>query len=149
MKRTELEDEIIGLLTTELPGSVRVGSLPLGMEDRKALDVRTAAVWVVYAGSENEPNRIVGGLVQAEGRKWSVLVLAKKYRSSTQAGEAALDLLDQVVDTLAGAEVGGIPMTKLRDSVLSMPEGCGIVGYEALFSISTDLEHYPQTTIGG
>jgi hypothetical protein len=134
-----MEDAIIALLSAGLPDSVQVDSLPLGMNDRKALDVRTAAVWVVYAGAVNKPNQSAGALVQPETRNWSCMVLAKKYRSSRDAGDAALDLLEQVVGILAGAMVDGARVAKVRDQLMRLEEGKGIVGYEATFSLQTYL----------
>lgn len=137
--RTATEDQIIELLTGGLASTVRIGSLPLGMNDRKALDVRSSAVWVVYAGSTDKPNQTCSALVQQETWNWSILVLAKKYRSRQDAGDAALGLLESVIDILAGAEIDAGQLTKTRDTILRLPEGCGIIGYEAVFSVQTYL----------
>jgi hypothetical protein len=137
--RTGTEDQIVALLESALPGSVRIGSLPLGMDDRKALDVRSAACWVVYAGGPAKPNQAAGALVQAQTWSWTVLVLAKKYRSNHDAATAALNLLDQVEAALAGAETTAGQLVKVRDTILRMPEGSGIIGYEAVFSVQTYL----------
>jgi phage gp37-like protein len=134
-----MEDALIALLSAGLPDTVQVDSLPLGMNDRKALDVRLAAVWVVYAGSANKPNMSAGALNQPETRTWSCMVLAKKYRSSRDAGDAALDLLEQVVGVLAGAMIDGARVAKVRDQIMRLEEGKGIVGYEAVFSLQTYL----------
>jgi hypothetical protein len=134
-----MEDAIITLLADGLPDDVKVDSLPLGTSDRKALDVRRAAVWVVYAGAVNKPNNSAGALNQPETRSWSCMVLAKKYRSSRDAGDAALELLEQVVGILAGATIDGARVAKVRDQIMRLEEGSGIVGYEAFFSVQTYL----------
>ncbi|MFA7174568.1 MAG: hypothetical protein WC340_14380 [Kiritimatiellia bacterium] len=137
--RPATEDQIIALLKAKLATSVQIDSLPLGLKDRKALDVRSAAVWVVYAGSTSKPNQAAGALVQPETWNWSTLVLAKKYRSAQAAGDAALELLQSVIDILAGEETDAGKLTKSKDTILGLPEGCGIVGYEAVFSLETYL----------
>jgi hypothetical protein len=137
--RTETEDQIIALLKAGLPDSVRIGSMPLGMDDRKVMDVRSAACWVVYAGGPAKQNQAAGSLVQAQTWSWSILILAKKYRSSHEAATAALELLDQVEDALAGQEVDAGQIVKTRDSILRTPEGSGVIGYEAVFSVQTYL----------
>lgn len=137
--RTATEDQIIALLEAGLPESVRIGSLPLGMDDRKAMDVRSAACWVVYAGGPAKANQAAGALVQPQTWSWSILVLAKKYRSTGEAAVAALNLLDQVEAVLAGSTTDAGMLVKVRDAILRMPEGSGIIGYEAVFSLQTYL----------
>ncbi|GAU08141.1 Gp37 family protein [Desulfoplanes formicivorans] len=137
--RSATEDQIIDLLKSALPESVRIGSLPLGMDDRKAMDVRSAACWVVYAGGPAKQNQAAGSLVQAQTWSWSVLILAKKYRSSHAAATAALELLDKVEDALVGQEIAAGQIVKTRDSILRVPDGSGVIGYEAVFSIQTYL----------
>jgi hypothetical protein len=137
-----MEDRIIELLKAGLPDSTPVGSLPLGMDDRKAMDIRRSAVWVVYVGSTAGANEVGRGLIQKEARTWSVLVLAKQYRSSRQAGCQALGLLESVCDLLTGAKVDAGELTKVRDQILRLPQGCGVMGYEAHFRLKTMLTRH-------
>jgi len=140
ISKTLVEDEIIVLLKAGLPAGVTCGFLPSGTEHEKALMIRTAAVWVVYAGADADKPQTVGRLVQRETWHWSVLVVAKNYRSPDAAGEAALDLLDAVIEILAGREVSAGRIYKIRDSVLSLPrEHAGMVGYEAVFAVEPYL----------
>ena len=80
MNRLEHEDRIIELLRRDLPG-VHVDSLPLGLSDRLALQVRTATVWVVYGGGQikSPADHNVGQHI--EYWHWTILILAAAYRS--------------------------------------------------------------------
>lgn len=139
MTRTQIEDAIIAILKAALPTVTVVESMPLGMDDKKALDVRDTAVRVVYVGSAAKPNQALGTLVQQEQWSWSVIILAKAYRSPKSGVVTALPLLESTITALAGVEIGDGQMLKVRDQIMTLPEGCGLIGYEAIFTIQTYL----------
>lgn len=139
MTRAQYEDEILALIRAAVPNGVTVDSLPLGLADRKALDVRNSAVWVVYAGGVPGQNQAMNALVQAETWSWLVIPLAKNYRSPQAGSSSALELLELIVSALAGADLGDAQLIKGRDQLAGLPEGCGLAGYEILFSLKTYL----------
>ncbi len=136
MTRMEHEDAIITALATALPAGTVVGSLPLGLGDRKAMDVRESAVWVVYSGGQRRGDNNANSKMQVEDWTWSVIVLAKNYRSPQAGAATGLSLLETVVATLSGLNIGGRTLTRQRDQLATLPEGCGLMGYEARFSIN-------------
>lgn len=136
MTRIEHEDAILAALKAALPAGVAVGSLPLGMNDRKALDVRDCAVWVVYVGGQRRGDNNANSKMQVEDWTWSVLILAKNYRSSGAASVTGLGLLETVNAALSGLPIAGRTLTRLRDQLADLPDGCGLLGYEARFSIN-------------
>ncbi len=134
--RAEHEDEIKRLLTMKLPDTVQVGSMPLGLDEPKALDVRPGgAVWLVYAGGKPDPGQGDQDGAHRTGWVWSCLVLAKAYRGSTKANASALELLEIVDDVLNGAEIDFREVVSLGDKLLTLPQGKGLIGYEAQFRV--------------
>ncbi|GAB7082288.1 hypothetical protein [Megalodesulfovibrio paquesii] len=147
--RAETEDALLDLLRAGLPALKQLGSLPLGLHDRAALDVRDSAVWVYYAGGEPGENESLSGHLQQEQWTFAVLCLAKRYRGATEGAAAALELLEAVIDLLAGAVLYpadpngdglGLHLSKGPDRILPLPEGCGVVGYEILITCDTFMQ---------
>ncbi|MCA1945995.1 MAG: DUF1834 family protein [Desulfovibrio sp.] len=142
--RTDVEDAILDLLRAGLPALKQLGSLPLGLHDRAALDVRDSAVWVYYAGGEPldgaGDNESLSGHLQQEQWTFAVLCLAKRYRGARDGAGAACELLEAVVGILAGASPCDLPLSKGPDRLLPLPEGCGVVGYEILFTCDTIMQ---------
>jgi hypothetical protein len=137
MTRLEHEDAIIAILKTAMPAGTAVAPLPMGLGDRKALDVRGSAVWVVYAGGKPRPGQDVKTMMHLETWVWSCLVLTKEYRSAKAGAVTALGLLETVNAALSGAKVDAArTLTRLGDQILRLPEGCGLMGYETQFSIN-------------
>lgn len=136
MNRLEHEDRIIELLRKDLPG-VHVDSLPLGLSDRLALQVRTATAWVVYGGGQikSPADHNVGQHI--EYWHWTILILAAAYRSTREGVDAALPLLEAVNESLSWANFGGRALIHTGDAMLDLKEGCGLVGYESNFFIQS------------
>lgn len=139
MTRLQVEDKILELLRAGLPSIVRVESLPLGINDRLALDVRDAAVWVVYDSGRAVENKHLGGLSQAEKWTWSVVILSKNYRSAKSGASSALELLEETIKILVGAKIGDAMLVKDHDQLANIQDGVGIVGYELYVSLTTYL----------
>lgn len=139
MTRAQCEDAIIALIRAAVPAGVVVDSLPQGLSDRKALDVRGSAVWVVYVGGVPGQNQAMNALVQPETWSWLVIPLSKNYRSPQAGAASALGLLELIVPALAGAEIGAAQLSKGRDQLAGLPEGCGLTGYEIIFTLKTYL----------
>lgn len=134
--RAQHEDEIKRMLANGMPTSAQVDSMPLGLKEPKAFDVRPGgAVWVVYAGGKPDPGQGDLDGEHREGWIWSCLVLSKEYRSSKLANAGALDLLEQVDEVLSGAEIECREVVRLGDKLLALPEGKGLVGYEVQFRV--------------
>ncbi|AGW12840.1 hypothetical protein [Megalodesulfovibrio gigas] len=143
--RTDVEDAILDVLRAGLPALKQLGSLPLGLNDRAALNVQDSAVWVYYAGGEPGDNESLPGHLQQERWTFAVLCLAKRYRGAREGAGAACELLEAVIDILAGAVLspdgtGDLPLSKGPDRLLPLPEGCGVVGYEILFTCDTIIQ---------
>lgn len=137
MTRLEHEDAIVAILKTAVPAGVVVEPLPMGLGDRKALDVRGSAVWVVYAGGKPRPGQDPKVMMHSETWVWSCLVLTKEYRSAKAGAVTALGLLEAVNAALSGAKIDAArPLLRLGDQILRLPEGSGIMGYEAQFAIN-------------
>lgn len=143
MTRQEAEDAILALLLAGMAATVEVGSMPLGLDEDKALAFKSAAVWVVYVGGAPKPNIMMGAHVQPETWAWAVYPLAKRYRSTQDRQEAALDLLEQVVGILPGADIMGAPLAKGRDQIAPVTPGKGVFGYEIIFTLENDIRRMP------
>jgi len=136
MTRAEHEDAILALLRAAMPQGVKVESVPRGLDDPKARDVRAGAVWVVYEGGMPQPGQDPSSPVHAEAWAWSVICLAKTYRSDQVGAATALTLLEAVVDALDGAEIECRDIVRIGDRLLPLPaEVEGLIGYEAQFSV--------------
>lgn len=142
MTRTEAESEILERLREIVPDGVEVGSLPMGRDSARMFAFREAACWVVYSGGRAGANRVMGASSQDEKWSWSVIILAKSYRAG-EAGADALALLDLVAsqEGLSGWLVPclGDRLEKQTDAILPLPEGKGVMGYEARFGVDTIL----------
>lgn len=137
MTRLEHEDAIVAILKKAMPAGVVVEPLPMGLGDRKALDVRGSAVWVVYAGGKPRPGQDPKVMMHSETWVWSCLVLTKEYRSAKAGAVTALGLLEAVNAALSGAKIDAArTLLRLGDQILRLPEGSGIMGYEAQFAIN-------------
>lgn len=137
MTRLEHEDAIVAILKQAMPEGVVVEPLPMGLGDRKALDVRGSAVWVVYAGGKPRPGQDPKVMMHSETWVWSCLVLTKEYRSAKAGAVTALGLLEAVNAALSGAKIDAArTLLRLGDQILRLPEGSGIMGYEARFEIN-------------
>lgn len=136
MTRAEHEDAILALLRAAIPQNIKVESVPRGLDDPKARDVRDGAVWVVYVGGRKRPSNNALSKVHVEDWTWSVFVLAKTYRSAEQGASEALALLEQVNAALSGAKIQGRMLTRQGDQLLPMPDESKLIGYEAQFSIN-------------
>lgn len=136
MTRMEHEDAILAALKTALPAGVTLGPLPLGLHDSKALDVRESAVWVVYAGGQRRADNHPNSKVQGEDWIWLVVVLAKNYRSAKAGAVTGLALLETINAALSGLHINGRTLTRQGDQLANLPDGCGLMGYEARFSIN-------------
>ncbi|KAF5054993.1 hypothetical protein DSECCO2_382270 [anaerobic digester metagenome] len=135
MTRAEHEDAILDLLRAALPQNIKIGSVPRGMEDSKARDVRDGAVWVMYAGGVPAPGEMPASGCHQEFWSWSVICLAKTYRSDQAGAATALGLLEAVIDALDGAEIEGRNVFRVADAQLAIPEEWNLMGYESQFTI--------------
>lgn len=135
MTRAEHEDAILAMLRAALPEGVQVDSVPKGLDDPRVRNVRDGAVWVVYAGGQPRPGEDPTSRVHAESWVWSVLCLAKTYRSEKHGAATALDLLEQAIAALDGAEIEYRAVTRLGDQLLNVPEEWKLMGYEAQFAV--------------
>lgn len=134
--RIQHEDELKRLLTAALSTTVQIDSMPLGLDEPKALDIRPGgAVWLVYAGGKPDPGQDDQTGSSRKGWVWSCLILAKAYRSSKQAAASALDLLEAVDTTLDGAKIEFREVVGLGDKLLTLPKEKGLIGYEAQFRV--------------
>lgn len=143
MSRQTAEDEILGLLRAGLPAAVKVGSMPLGLDEDDVYGFPGEAVWVVYAAGEPKENTMMGAHVQPETWAWAVYALSKRYRSSQERKQGALALLELVVGILVGAMVLDAPLTKGRDQVAPVAPGKGVFGYEIIFTLEQELRRIP------
>ena len=122
MTRAEHEDALLAILRPAMPARVRVESIPRGLDDARAPDVRDGAVWLVYAGSQPVPGEEPSSRVHAEIWIWSVFCLAKTYRSEKSGAAQALELLEKTIAALDGAEIEYRAVTRLDDRLLAVPE---------------------------
>lgn len=136
MNRIEHEDAIIAMLREALPENVEIAATPLGPNDRRFLDVKSAAIRVVYEGGKPRAGQERGSGLHAEDWTWSVIVLAKDYRSTQSGAIAALGVLEAVIAALNGKPLGAGKLLRLGDQFLQLPPDCGLMGYEARFSIN-------------
>ncbi len=70
---------------------------------------------------------------------WSCLcwLNSRNNRSAKAGGCYSLGLLETVNAALSGAKVDAArTLTRLGDQILRLPEGCGLMGYEAQFAIN-------------
>jgi hypothetical protein len=143
MSRQTAEDAILALLRAGLPDSVKVGSMPLALDEDEVYGFSNSAVWVLYAGATSEDNTMLGAHVQPEKWTWAVYPLAKRYRSSQERQQGALALMDLVLGILAGAQILDAQLTKGRDQVAPVPPGKGVFGYEVLFTLEQEIRRIP------
>lgn len=138
-RRSAVEDEILTLLVAALPG-VPCQPLPVRDLERQATGLREAGVFVMYAGcASGEPTSLTA-LVQPQTWAWSVLILARDYRSPQARGRTALELVEAVTDALPGAETSAGRITHHRDLAVDLPEALsGFAAYEVVISIETQL----------
>jgi hypothetical protein len=139
MSRQTAEDAIIALLRDGLSASVKVGSMPLGLDEDEIYNFSNLAVWVLYAGGASEDNTMMGAHVQPEKWMWAVYTLAKRYRSSQERQQGALALMEQVLGILVGKQILDAPLMKGRDQVAPVAPGKGVFGYEVLFTLEQDI----------
>jgi hypothetical protein len=139
MSRQAAEDAILALLSAGLAATVKVGSMPLGLDEDKALAFQDAAVWVVYAGAQSGLNTMLGAHVQPEKWTWAVYPLAKRYRATLDRKQAALELFEDVLGILTGATILDAPLTKGRDQIAPVAPGKGVFGYEILFTLDQEI----------
>ncbi|SDB03989.1 Gp37 protein [Desulfonatronum thiosulfatophilum] len=136
---SEIEDQILKILRADdLHAGVKIGSLPLGRNSERIFTFGRAAVWVCYAGSRYGKPQTTSLHVQSRSMRWSVLVLALNYRGDVEAADDALPLLEAVIDSLAGEEVGGNRLSLETDGLIETGKP-GIVGYEAMFALDAYL----------
>jgi phage gp37-like protein len=135
MTRSEHEDALLALLRAEFPTAIQVRSMPRGIADREAKTVRDGAVWVMYAGGAPAQGEPPSSGSHQEFWTWSVICLAKRYRSDQAGAIAALELLETVIDTLDGATIEGRDVSRIADAQMAIPEEWNLMGYEAQFTI--------------
>lgn len=139
MDREAIEDVIVTKLKEALPAVFDVAPLPLGKQNERLKNIRNAAAWVVYLGGKFEKNKTSPGVMQPVGLSWSIMILAKDYRSPERGQAEALGALGLAQDALAGTEPDGCgPLEIVSDSVLSFAES-GLIGYETVVQTTTYL----------
>lgn len=143
MSRQVAEDAILGLLRASLPQTVKIGPMPMGLDEDEVYGFPSEAVWVLYAGGVSKENVMLGGHVQPEKWAWAVYSLSKRYRSSQERQQGALALMEQVIDVLGGALVLDAPLEKGRDQVAPVAPGKGVFGYEIIFTLEQELRRAP------
>lgn len=129
MTRQEAEDQILQLIESALDPEVWVAPMPV-LADKDLGKVHRAAVWLVYRGAKAGKNGSLGGVSQREDWAWSVLVLAKSYRSQSVSSHSALELLESVEDAVCGKDLGTGPVTKVSDRLLDLPLDTALIGYD-------------------
>jgi len=143
MSRQTAEDAILDLLRAGLPAAVKVGPMPLGLDEDDVYGFSGEAVWVVYAGGAPKENTMMGAHVQPDTWAWAVYALSKRYRSSQERKQGALALMEQVLDVLVGVMILDAPLTKGRDQVAPVAPGKGVFGYEIIFTLEQELRRIP------
>lgn len=139
MTRLEHEEVILLALRAQLPTEVDVAPMPLGVNDRLLYDIRKWAVWVVYVGGAP-----AGGQPEidckTENWTWQMWCMAKEYRSSRDAAESALGLLEQVNAAMQSISIQGRRFARAGDKILQLEPGVGVMGYETTHIIKAFLK---------
>lgn len=123
-------------LTAALPTTVQIDSMPLGLDEPKALDIRPGgAVWLVYAGGKPDPGQDDQTGSSRKGWVWSCPDPGQGLPLQQASGSQRLDLLEAVDTTLDGAKIEFREVVGLGDKLLTLPKEKGLIGYEAQFRV--------------
>lgn len=134
MTRSEVEDAILKLLQSKLPSAV-VESM--GPQDPKFYDVRPGgSVRVFYTESGPRAGQERNSNMHAEDWAWTVVVIAKDYRSGTSGNIDALGMLESGIAALSGQNIGTGRLLRRGDQLYPVPAKSGLSAYAATYTIN-------------
>ncbi|WP_029896816.1 Gp37 family protein [Desulfohalovibrio reitneri] len=141
MTREQIEDALVAHLVAGLASPVI--SNPFGTDDDAVRrQLKHGLVVVTYAGGKGGANQEYG-LLQEQTVRWSLICLARSYRSASERGDAALALLDHVHAVLDGWWMDPPGARWMFESERPAPlstEWRGVMAYQITVSIPVTVE---------